>query len=115
VNDEMADMTEAMTSLDQSFTVTVPCGVAIGASRNGGGVVGPQINEGAGYSSEAWQEFLRNHPNYTSPRMPRLMTASGAASSGFIDTKPQVDRTVNSAMTPDPLPVDQSGMIDNAQ
>ena len=115
INDEMADMTEAITSLDQSYSIVHPCGVAVHRTSTGGG---PQINinEGAGYSSLAWKDFLNRNPNYSSAqyRGTKFMTASGAASSRYMDKKPKIERNMEpGVMTPEP--VDESGMIDNQQ
>ncbi len=114
VNDEMADLTEAMTSLDQSYTILPPCGVAVGQVRNVGGNsrVQGQITEGAGYSSRAWQEFMTKNPDYAPALTGRTATASGAAGSVFMDTKPEVNRNLEPGA---PAPVDQSGMIENVQ
>lgn len=126
INDEMADLTEAMTSLDQSYVIQPPAAVNVGWTRqnNFAGNFQTQIDDGGGYSSAAWNEFLSNHPGYAVPNRgsigryftgtPRALAqrSSGGTGSLFLDSKPQVDRGgVDPALGP--AMQDQSGMIDN--
>ena len=114
VNDEMADMTEAITSLDQSYTIQAPCPVRVGRSNNvGNGRIQTQVTEGAGYSSKAWGEFLQRNPQYMGAQRGSIQGGSGAAGSVFMDSKPKVNRDAIDNMEAEPG-FDPS-MIDNQQ
>ncbi|MCO6456956.1 MAG: hypothetical protein J5I93_16780 [Pirellulaceae bacterium] len=79
VVDEMADMTEAIVSLDQSYVVEPPCLVSVHSSNG---------------STARVREFRLTGPGVgVQVRPPRLQgSGSGAAGTLFRDTRPEVDR-----------------------
>jgi len=86
VTDEMADVAEAMTSLDQSYVIQGPLLVSV-HTPYGGGTGGVRI-----------QEFRRTPAQ---PMTPERMGSSGAAGSAYRDQRGQV---VRRAQDPVPLP-----------
>ena len=82
--DEMADLTEAIVSLDQSYVVQPPLTV--------------QVHDGSGFNSRAKvREFRSTGPGVGVQVRPRGFSSSrggvsGAAGSIFQDSRPEVDR-----------------------
>lgn len=91
VQDEMADLAEAMTSLDQSYAIPPPLAIAVHSNASygiGGGAVGP------------WrvQEFDKR-----TGRMRSFGRGTyGGAGSGYRDRHPQIERTQPEAPKPGP-------------
>ncbi|MEX2025955.1 MAG: hypothetical protein WEH44_01620, partial [Pirellulaceae bacterium] len=78
VQDEMADVAEAMTSLDQSYHIQGPLWISVHTPYSGG-TGGTRV-----------QEFRR--PSSAAPMTPERMGSSGAAGSAFHDQPSQVVR-----------------------
>jgi len=89
LNDEMADMTEAITSLDQSYTIQPPRCVAV-INRNDREQIGMTVKTGMGYSTSEWNALVQSHPELANQRN-RIQTTSGGVGSRFIDRKPDLD------------------------
>ncbi len=92
VVDEMADLTEAMVSLDQSYVIQPPCTVAVHHGRSNAKV----------------REFRSTGPGVGVQVRPRLSSASGSGGSGggaagslYLDTRPSIERQ------PEATPMDQ--------
>ena len=76
VQDEMADVAEAMTSLDQSYVIQGPLLISVHTPAMGGS------------GRTRVQEFRRN----SSPMTPERMGSSGAAGSAYDDQRSQIVR-----------------------
>lgn len=95
--DEMADLAEAMTSLDQSYTIAPPKRISVG---NNGGQSGSMdmgygssqysLQTGSGYSRAQWNELLKTHPELEGQY--GVQTESSGVGSRYLDRKPKIDR-----------------------
>jgi Flp pilus assembly pilin Flp len=77
VQDEMADVAEAMTSLDQSYQIQGPLIISVHTAYTGGS------------GRTRVQEFRRSTP---APMTPERMGSTGAAGSAYHDERSQVVR-----------------------
>lgn len=122
INDEMADLTEAMTSLDQSYAVPAPLTATVHApfdggnaqrSFGGGGTVNPVVRVGEGYSASEWNSFVERYKDSG-----EILVNRGGGSGGgsyYVDRKPMVDRSRivegNNAPAPRTM-MDESSLIE---
>ena len=97
VTDEMADVAEAMTSLDQSYVIQGPLIVSVHTPHNG--IMG----------RTRVQEFRRTPAD---PMTPQRMGSSGAAGSAYQDHRGQVVRRAPESV-PLPGPEAQGSLADS--
>ena len=94
--DEMADVAEAMTSLDQSYVIQSPLLISVHTPATGGS------------GRMRVQEFRRNAA--PAPMAPERMGSSGAAGSTFLDQRGQI---VRQRQMPLPGPEATGAVIDS--